>query len=44
MYEVIFSPQALKDAVRLKRSEPKAFTKLNTFVEEEKPELAIPSH
>ena len=34
MYEVIFSPQALIDAARLKRSEPKAYTKLNTFIEE----------
>ena len=34
MYEVVFSPQALIDAARLKRSEPKAYIKLNTFIEE----------
>ena len=34
MYEVVFSPQALIDAARLKRSEPKANIKHNTFIEE----------
>ena len=34
MYEVVFSPQALIDAARLKCSEPKAYIKRNTFIEE----------
>ena len=34
MYDVILSPKALADAAKLKQSEPKAYTKLNTFIEE----------
>ena len=34
MYKVILSPKALADAKKLKESEPKAYTKLNTFIEE----------
>ena len=34
MFNVIFSPQALSDAIKLKTSEPKAYKKLNAFIEE----------
>ena len=35
IYEIILSPQALEDAAKLKRSEPKAYKKLIQFVEDE---------
>ena len=34
MYKIILSPRALSDAAKLKRSEPKVYKKLNTFIEE----------
>lgn len=34
MYDVILSPQALEDIGKLKMSEPKAYQKVNHFIEE----------
>ena len=34
MYDVIFSPRALADVARLKKSEPKAYQIVSSFIEE----------
>ena len=34
MYEIIFSPDATQDLIRLQRSEPSAYKKVNKFIEE----------
>lgn len=34
MYDIIFSPDATQDLIRLQRSEPSAYKKANKFIEE----------
>jgi toxin YoeB len=34
MYEIIYSPQAIEDLLRLQRSEPAAYKKVGKFIEE----------
>ena len=34
MYEIIYSPRAIKDLLRLKQSEPAAYKKVAGFIEE----------
>ncbi|MCH5175379.1 MAG: Txe/YoeB family addiction module toxin [Prevotellaceae bacterium] len=34
MYDIIFSPDATQDLIRLQRSEPSAYKKVNKFIEE----------
>ena len=34
MYEIIYSPQAIEDLLRLQRSEPAAYKKVCKFIEE----------
>ena len=34
MYEIIYSPQAIEDLLRLQRSDPAAYKKVGKFIEE----------
>lgn len=34
MYDIIYSPKATEDLLKLKRSEPAAFKKVSKFIEE----------
>ena len=34
MYEIIYSPQAIEDLLRLQHSEPAAYKKVGKFIEE----------